>query len=124
MLGHLFFEHLLKDGLHTLTYSGLDIQLHIMLELVVLLRGQVPPFSLNPQPTRHYPDAAHDLGLDLVFDQGIVLGRFFCDKLLAHLWTSIVSHKSRSRLASTRDTQRPRRTSAMKAGAVAAEAPA
>jgi hypothetical protein len=24
-----------------------------MLELV-LLRGQVPPFSLNPQPTRHY----------------------------------------------------------------------
>jgi hypothetical protein len=33
---------------------ALYVKLHVVLELVVLLRGQVPPFSLNPQPTRHY----------------------------------------------------------------------
>src|SRR5215213_8063767 len=53
MLGHLFFEHLLKDGLHTLADSGLYVQLHVVFELVHF-RGLVPPFSLNPQPTRHY----------------------------------------------------------------------
>jgi hypothetical protein len=54
VLSHLLLENLFKDGLHALADSGLYIQLHVMLELV-LLRGQVSPFSLNPQTTRHYP---------------------------------------------------------------------
>src|SRR5215211_3561033 len=53
VLGHLLLENLFEDDLHALADSGLYVQLHVMLELV-LLRGQVPPFSLNPQPIRHY----------------------------------------------------------------------
>jgi hypothetical protein len=52
--GHLLLENFFEEGgLHALANSGLYIQLYVMLELV-LLRGLVSPFSLNPQPTRHY----------------------------------------------------------------------
>jgi hypothetical protein len=37
---------------HALTDAGLYVQLHVVFELA--FRGQVPPFSLNPQPSRHY----------------------------------------------------------------------
>src|SRR3712207_791308 len=53
VLGHLLLEHLLKNGLHTLAYSGLDIHLDVMLKLV-FLGGQAPPFSLE---THNLPDA-------------------------------------------------------------------
>jgi hypothetical protein len=53
VLGHFFLEHLLQNGLHALADSGLDVQLHVVLELVVF-RGQVSPSSLNPQLTRRY----------------------------------------------------------------------
>ncbi len=53
MLAHLFLENFFEDGLHASSDSGLYVQFHIVLELV-LLRGQVSASSLNPQPTRHY----------------------------------------------------------------------
>jgi hypothetical protein len=53
MIGQLLLEDLLQDGLHALADPGLHVALHVMLELV-LLRGQVPPSSLNPQTTRHH----------------------------------------------------------------------
>jgi hypothetical protein len=52
VLSHLLLEHLFEDGLHALTYSGFYVQLHVVFELA--FRGQVPPFSLNPQTSRHY----------------------------------------------------------------------
>jgi hypothetical protein len=54
VLGHLFFEDLLQHRLHALADPGLYVQIHVVLKLL-LLCGQVSPFSLPPQPTRHYP---------------------------------------------------------------------
>ena len=54
VLGHLLLEHLFEDGLNVLKDSGLYVQLHdVVFELA--FQGQVTPFSLNPQPSRHYP---------------------------------------------------------------------
>jgi hypothetical protein len=53
-LGPLLLEHLLQDGPYILTYSGLDIQLHVVLEVLMLFRGQVSPSSLE---THNLPDA-------------------------------------------------------------------
>jgi len=55
VLGHLLLEYLFEDGLDALVDSGLYVQLHVMLELM-LLRGQVSPFSLE---TRNLPDTIH-----------------------------------------------------------------
>src|SRR5215204_2802530 len=52
MLGHLLLEDLLQDCLNAFPDPGLYIAFHVMLELV--LRGQAPPSSLNPQLTRRY----------------------------------------------------------------------
>src|SRR5215204_5216693 len=54
MLGHLLLEDLLQDCLNAFPDPGLYIAFHVMLELV--LRGQAPPSSLNPQLTRRYRD--------------------------------------------------------------------
>jgi hypothetical protein len=51
VLRHLFFKHLLKDGLNVLSDSGFHVQLHAMLELV--FRGQV---SLSSLETHNLPD--------------------------------------------------------------------
>ncbi len=39
MIGHPFFEHFLKDGLHALPDAGLHVALDVLLE--PLIRGQV-----------------------------------------------------------------------------------
>src|SRR3954469_4744137 len=86
VLGHLLFEHLLKDGLHALAPSGLHVKLHVVLELM-LFRGQVSPSSLNPQPTRHYLEArapssnAHDAltqSLQEIPQMGDTPRRYWC----------------------------------------------
>src|SRR5215208_4191499 len=53
MLGHLLLEDLLQNCLNAFPDPGLYVPFHVMLELV--LRGQAPPSSLNPQLTRRYP---------------------------------------------------------------------
>src|SRR5215210_4430947 len=53
MLGHLLLEDLLQDCLNAFPDPGLYVAFDVMLELV--LRGQAPPSSLNPQLTRRYP---------------------------------------------------------------------
>jgi hypothetical protein len=50
VVGHLLLEDLLKDGLYALADPGLHVQLHVVLEVIVL-RGQV--VSLLTQPTTY-----------------------------------------------------------------------
>ena len=51
VFGHLLLHDLFQ---HALSYPGLHVTIDVMLELM-LLRGQVPLSSLNPQLTRRHP---------------------------------------------------------------------
>src|SRR3954470_24203781 len=69
MLGHLFFEHFLQDGLHAFPDPGLHVALDVLIE--PLVRGQV--CLLNS--THNLPDTVNK-GAPLLDSGQVPLGSF------------------------------------------------